>query len=629
MKKNLLVFCLIAALMFFASCGNDSVSSEGSRYGSITIGLISRVTTDWIKDAEIEVFNSFNNSMGRMIPFDSLYRKESLAPGLYKVVVSHPYYHGDEIPSIEVRVNDDNRPAIFRLERRPSTLRLIDGSGEDIEELSFASGDSTLAFAVFNDGGTPFIWRIDDVVEWISVRPQSDDLDGGEQSAIMVSIDRSRQGVGVNSARISITSNLGAVNNLTISTQAPQGVSLTLKANPPLGGRVSHSPDSVNVFVRGTSITIRAVANDGYIFVNWSGGEIENANRNSATTTATLNSDAIIYANFIQRNIIVSFDPQGGTSVSSQNVAQNDVIRLPNTEKTGHTFDGWFTEGGAPVGMAGTNYTVTSASDITLFARWTPIIHTVTFNSHGGTPATQQRSAAHNTPISLPTTTRTGFTFNGWWTAQTGGIRANDPYTVDGNITLHARWINCVPTAPQNVRGSAQSPNSIMVFWEPVNGATSYDIERATNANGPFSSAGPSHTNSFTDNGLAMATNYFYRVRARRDGCGVSVFSATSPVTRTLCVGTPPDVAPTVSGFCNTNTQVFWQQFGWNAVPNATHYEISVNGGGWVRHNSNSRTFETTRSSVRPITTTTLRVRAVNICGPGPQSNLATVGSCR
>jgi uncharacterized repeat protein (TIGR02543 family) len=67
---------------------------------------------------------------------------------------------------------------------------------------------------------------------------------------------------------------------------------------------------------------------------------------------------------------------------------------------------------------------------------------TVTFNSHGGSQhasVTQTEGAA----ITLPTPTRTGFLFEGWFSAATGGTKFGDggsSYTVSGNVTMHAQW---------------------------------------------------------------------------------------------------------------------------------------------------------------------------------------------
>ncbi len=82
---------------------------------------------------------------------------------------------------------------------------------------------------------------------------------------------------------------------------------------------------------------------------------------------------------------------------------------------------------------------------------------TVTFNYNGGSgsPASFTTSCAGNT-VTLPTpNTRTGYTFLGWWSAESGGTKrgdAGDTYTVTGTTTLWGHWsqTNYTVTMAQN-----------------------------------------------------------------------------------------------------------------------------------------------------------------------------------
>lgn len=73
------------------------------------------------------------------------------------------------------------------------------------------------------------------------------------------------------------------------------------------------------------------------------------------------------------------------------------------------------------------------------------------YNAAGGSVTPSAVYAAFNSVITLPTPTQSGYIFNGWYTAYSGGTRvggAGDPYTVSGNITLYAQWTLIVPSAP-------------------------------------------------------------------------------------------------------------------------------------------------------------------------------------
>ena len=70
--------------------------------------------------------------------------------------------------------------------------------------------------------------------------------------------------------------------------------------------------------------------------------------------------------------------------------------------------------------------------------------YTVTFDSDGGsTPSPQSKSVTvGSTYGTLPTVSRSGYTFAGWWTSQSGGTEITSSSTVSSSSdhTLYARW---------------------------------------------------------------------------------------------------------------------------------------------------------------------------------------------
>ena len=67
----------------------------------------------------------------------------------------------------------------------------------------------------------------------------------------------------------------------------------------------------------------------------------------------------------------------------------------------------------------------------------------VIFNSNGGTCSTSSKTVTYNSTYgTLPTPTRTGYTFDGWYTSSTGGtkITADTKVTITANQTLYAHW---------------------------------------------------------------------------------------------------------------------------------------------------------------------------------------------
>ena len=80
--------------------------------------------------------------------------------------------------------------------------------------------------------------------------------------------------------------------------------------------------------------------------------------------------------------------------------------------------------------------------------------YTVTFDSNGGSAVAEMRNSGSAT-ITLPTSTRSGYTFTGWKDAQ-GSTHAAGLYTPTGDVTLTAQWqavstnTGTPPTPPAN-----------------------------------------------------------------------------------------------------------------------------------------------------------------------------------
>ncbi|MCL2557584.1 MAG: InlB B-repeat-containing protein [Treponema sp.] len=70
-----------------------------------------------------------------------------------------------------------------------------------------------------------------------------------------------------------------------------------------------------------------------------------------------------------------------------------------------------------------------------------PTYHTVTFEPRGGLTATGSIMIEDGQPIgSLPTATRHGYDFGGWWTHASEGEQIDETRTITGEVTFYARW---------------------------------------------------------------------------------------------------------------------------------------------------------------------------------------------
>ncbi len=156
----------------------------------------------------------------------------------------------------------------------------------------------------------------------------------------------------------------------------------------------------------------------------------------------------------------VTFDPNGGVWGDGDLAYDGDDTFLSGQAfyvggatpvRNGYDFAGWNTVAngsGTPIPV-GENATLTSVGAVTLYAQWTanqnnePVNLTVTFDSQGGSSISSGSTATDGLIASSPgTPTQTGYTFNGWFAASTGGSAITFPYTHGqiANFTLYAQW---------------------------------------------------------------------------------------------------------------------------------------------------------------------------------------------
>lgn len=137
----------------------------------------------------------------------------------------------------------------------------------------------------------------------------------------------------------------------------------------------------------------------------------------------------------------VTFNSNGGSSVASLTVSSGTRVTKPtNPTRTGYTFDGWYTNSSCTNEFDFTTYVTNS---ITLYAKWTAVAttrYTITFVTNGGTSVSSQ-SVLSGSMVTKPTNpTRTGYTFNGWYTNSSCTILYDFTKAVTSSITLYASW---------------------------------------------------------------------------------------------------------------------------------------------------------------------------------------------
>jgi uncharacterized repeat protein (TIGR02543 family) len=161
----------------------------------------------------------------------------------------------------------------------------------------------------------------------------------------------------------------------------------------------------------------------------------------------------------------VSYNTNGGSTIAAQAYARS-IAEPTAPTRAGYTFAGWTeTDGGSTTITF--PYAPSATSNITLYAKWNRIYTvTYTYNSAtGGNTVASNTFVTGDTAITLPTPTRTGYTFAGWHSdaGLTSKIAdAGSSYSPTGEtsaITVYAKWtrnpVKAVVSTKPTITGKA------------------------------------------------------------------------------------------------------------------------------------------------------------------------------
>lgn len=136
----------------------------------------------------------------------------------------------------------------------------------------------------------------------------------------------------------------------------------------------------------------------------------------------------------------VTFNSQGGSSVTSKKVAYNKLVSAPSApKKKGYTFGGWYKD--TKFKSTWNFKTEKVKKNTTLYAKWKINTYQVTFNSKGGTSIISQKIQYNKLATTPKQPIRIGYSFAGWYKdTKYKTVWKFGSNKVSGNITLYAKW---------------------------------------------------------------------------------------------------------------------------------------------------------------------------------------------
>lgn len=279
----------------------------------------------------------------------------------------------------------------------------------------------------------------------------------------------------------------------------------------------------------GTKASIpTAPTKSGYTFAGWY--------TDLATTipydfNTALTSNTTLYAKWtkILNNYVVSFNPNGGSTVGSQTITEGNRAMLPAAPVlNGYTFNGWCTDSGVTTGF---DFNTAITGNITLYAKWTRIIpnYQVVFHSNGGSGISGQTIAEGGRVVRPSNPTKSGYSFVGWYSDPAYRYAYDFNNAITGNSTLYTKWVS-KPNKVTSVKAAAKGHKSIKISWKTVKNVSGYAIYQSTSKSGTYKLVATTKQGSFTKKSLKAKKRYYYKVKAYKLSGSTKIYSNYSSV---------------------------------------------------------------------------------------------------
>ena len=210
-------------------------------------------------------------------------------------------------------------------------------------------------------------------------------------------------------------------------------------------GTVSGNPDTYTINDVPIILNNPTPNINGYIFTGWTGTGLTEKTMIVTIDTSNL-GDKEYTAHFEKEKYTITYNLNGGeleqgvTNPEEYYVDSPDIA-LNNPSKEGYTFLGWTGSNGTTP----TNVIIASGStgNKTYTANYQIDRHTATFDSNLGTTAVPETiTKDYNEALgTLPTTSRIGYIFEGWFTERDGGTQISSTTKMPAlNPTYYAHW---------------------------------------------------------------------------------------------------------------------------------------------------------------------------------------------
>ena len=213
---------------------------------------------------------------------------------------------------------------------------------------------------------------------------------------------------------------------------------------------------------------------DGYTFLGWfstaTGGE-----QIISDTIVTINYVETLYAHWSDiEKYTIKFNAGLGSVCDPITAVYGTEIAMPVPTRFGYSFTGWYYDQAC---TQPANYTAMpdlgeTGTTVTLYAGWTKKVYDVTLDpGANGYVADSSYTVTFGSPYGdLPTPTKDGHTFIGWFTQPEGGEQITSAVLVESDVehTLYAQYSVNTYTLYFNTDGGSEIESITALYGEPV-----------------------------------------------------------------------------------------------------------------------------------------------------------------
>ena len=249
----------------------------------------------------------------------------------------------------------------------------------------------------------------------------------------------------------------GSIDNRTVTINwVPNTYNIALSGAGTGTAIASNTYSTLNLQATAITIQLTPGTETGYTNGGWgisrdagSGGDDPYISGNTLTIPTGSYGEFTVNKVWVVNTYTISYNTNGAGALDNTPATYDQTIgELPTTlSKTGYTFGGW-TLNGTAVTSNSENLTSTPNGTVTLDAVWTPITYTIQYQTNDGRTISS-KSATYDKPIgALPTRTKVGYTFGGWFKSNTGNNGTGDEVKSDSinlrntsdTVTIYGKW---------------------------------------------------------------------------------------------------------------------------------------------------------------------------------------------